>query len=299
MSLLLALLLDWFLGEPPARLHPVVWMGHYLKWAGRGLTDLEPRTAFLRGALFWLLGAAVVTLAYWLLALLLQQLPMWLELLFLALLLKPLFSFKLLLSEVQAVEHAPQESLDNGRKRLSFIVSRDTSKLTDTQVRESALESLAENLSDSLVAPLFWYALFGLPGAVLYRFANTADAMWGYRGKWEHAGKWAARVDDVLNYVPARITGLFLYPRAGVNTLAAQQLVRESQHTPSPNGGYPMTALALYLGVRLSKPNVYTLNAPGREANLQDSQKALQWCKCVGWSCALALSLVTWIFKHG
>jgi len=133
----------------------------------------------------------------------------------LALLLKPLLAWRMLRDEVQAVEDALAVSLDAGRQRLSRIVSRDTRALTETEVRESAIETLAENLNDSVVAPVFWFVLLGLPGAVVYRFANTADAMWGYRGMhngryWEWAGKWAARADDVLSWLPARVTALLL-----------------------------------------------------------------------------------------
>ncbi|MFS2055857.1 CobD/CbiB family cobalamin biosynthesis protein, partial [Variovorax sp. CT11-76] len=125
-------------------------------------------------------------------------LPAWAFALLLGLVLKPLFAWRMLRDEVLAVEAALGESLEAGRARLARLVSRDVSQLGEREVRESAIESLAENLNDSLVAPLFWFLLFGLPGAALYRFANTADAMWGYRGErggrdWTWAGKWAAR----------------------------------------------------------------------------------------------------------
>ncbi|RZL93857.1 MAG: cobalamin biosynthesis protein, partial [Variovorax sp.] len=126
-----------------------------------------------------------------------------------------------------------------------------------------------------------WFVLFGLPGAALYRFANTADAMWGYRGTregraWEWAGKWAARADDVLSWLPARLTALLLCSlplrgRAGVGAATR----REARHTPSPNSGWPMAAMALLLGVRLAKPGIYTLNAAGREASAADTHRAI------------------------
>ena len=180
------------------------------------------------------------------------------------------------------------ESLQQGRERLSWLCSRDTSKLSETQVRETALESLAENLNDSVVAPLFWFALAGLPGAALYRFANTADAMWGYRGErggrvWEWAGKWTAHADDLLSWLPARLTALLLALAAGGLSLA--RLRREALITPSPNGGWPMGALALALGVRLGKPGVYTLNATGQPPGPHDTERA---CALAG----RALSLI-------
>ncbi|MCX7851076.1 cobalamin biosynthesis protein, partial [Thermus sp.] len=160
MSLLLALLLDALLGEPPARGHPVFFMGRYLDWAW-------PRArGFWSGALYWGLGALLFTLPALLLDLLLR--PLGLGWLLLGLLLKPLFSLRMLLLEVLEVERALAEGLEAGQRRVARLVSRPTEELTEEEVREAALESLAENLSDSLLAPLLYYALFGLAGAALY-----------------------------------------------------------------------------------------------------------------------------------
>ena len=127
------------------------------------------------------------------------------------------------------------------------------------------------------MAPLFWFVVAGLPGAALYRLANTADAMWGYRSQrdgryWEWAGKWAARADDVLSWLPARTTALLLALVAGGVPLRA--LAQEARKTPSPNSGWPMAAMALALGVRLSKPGTYCLHAEGRAPTPQDAQQA-------------------------
>ena len=213
------------------------------------------------------------------------QLPGVLAALLLGFLLKPMLAWRMLRTEVQAVELALAQSLTAGRERLSWLVSRDVATLTESGVRESAIESLAENFNDSVVAPLFWFVLLGLPGAALYRFANTADAMWGYPGAykgrhWQWAGKWAARADDVLSWVPARITALLLLavcwlrgPGHSLPTLRTLQL--EAGRTPSPNSGWPMAAMALSLHVCLKKPQVYTLNAAGRDPAASDTQKAL------------------------
>jgi adenosylcobinamide-phosphate synthase len=156
-------------------------------------------------------------------------------------------------------------------------------------VRESALESLAENLNDSFVAPLFWFCLGGLPGAALYRFANTADAMYGLRGRWEWAGKWAARADDVLSYVPARLTALLL---AIVALRWPGGLSREAQRTASPNGGWPMGMLALALDVRLSRPGYYVLHAEGHCAGPHDISRGLRIAGRAAWSAVVAAALV-------
>ena len=205
------------------------------------------------------------------------QLPWVLAALLLGLALKPMLAWAMLRSEVAAVEVALSQSLDAGRQRLAMLVSRDTANLSETEVRESAIESLAENLNDSVVAPIFWFVLFGLPGAAVYRFANTADAMWGYRGlrhgvNWEWAGKWAARADDVLSWLPARITALLLSLISGGVRL--QKLNEEARKTPSPNSGWPMAAMAIALDIRLQKPGVYVLNPYGRPPELEDAALA-------------------------
>jgi adenosylcobinamide-phosphate synthase len=303
-AILLAFGIDHYLGEPAARWHPVVWMGNYLGWAGRRVVpwaNAEPQAqsgarppvtttnpdykAFIIGAISWFVGAAIVCVASWALQKGLLALPDALgpipggvlAALLLGLALKPMLAWAMLRREVQAVEDALGESLDAGRARLARLVSRDVSALSEEEVRESAIESLAENLNDSVVAPIFWFVLLGLPGAAVYRFANTADAMWGYRGlykgqNWQWAGKWAARADDVLSWLPARLTAVLLAGVAGGLPLA--QLRAEARRTPAPNGGWPMAAMALALGVSLRKPGVYVLNAAGRAPRLPDTRRA-------------------------
>ncbi|MFE8644077.1 adenosylcobinamide-phosphate synthase CbiB [Sphingomonas sp. NCPPB 2930] len=228
---------------------------------------------FAAGALAWAVGAVAVGLAAALLQWVALQLPLWAAAAAIGLALKPMLAWRMLHDEVAAVEAALAESLGAGRSRLSRLVSRDVTRLSAGEVRESAIETLAENLNDSVIAPLFWFLLLGLPGAAVYRFANTADAMWGYRGRWEWAGKWAAHADDVLSWLPARITAallLALRPRLW------PRLPAEARRTPSPNGGWPMGAMALRLGVRLSKPGVYCLNAGGRDPGPADTAQALE-----------------------
>ena len=172
----LALLVDHFLGEPPVRWHPVVWMGHYLGRAGRRIAPAAGSPAihkdfkrFSAGALAWFAGAAMVLVASSALQWAAWQLPAWGAVLLTGLALKPLLAWRMLRDEVQAVEAALAISLDAGRTQLGRLVSRDVSQLNANEVRESAIESLAENLNDSVVAPVFWFVLFGRPGAALYR----------------------------------------------------------------------------------------------------------------------------------
>jgi adenosylcobinamide-phosphate synthase len=284
IALLVAFGVDRRWGEPAPRWHPVVWMGHYLGWIGRRVAPRERAPAadwraFAFGALAWAFGAFAVAL----LACLLQSALLYLDEVFagllLGLLLKPMFSWRMLRDEVEAVEVGLARSLMAGRAQLGRLVSRDVTALDEDQVRESAIESLDENLNDSVVAPVFWFLLAGLPGAVIYRFANTADAMWGYRGvragrHWEWAGKWAARADDLLSWIPARLTALLIAAVRGCWSL--RQLRREARRTPSPNSGWPMAAMALVLGTRLSKPGVYALNERGSVPGSADLASAVR-----------------------
>ncbi|WP_425414289.1 adenosylcobinamide-phosphate synthase CbiB [Ottowia thiooxydans] len=279
-----AIAIDRLLGEPPVRWHPVVWMGRWLGWAGTRLAPTEDESAlchplriFWLAALSWCAAAAAIFSLSWLIQSWVLTQPSWLAALALGLLLKPLLSWAMLHDEVLSVERALAESLEAGRLQLSRLVSRDVEALSAEEVRESAIESLAENLNDSVVAPLFWFVLLGLPGAALFRFANTADAMWGYKGirngrDWQWAGKWAARADDVLGWIPARITALLIGLWGGLR--GWHRLPSQAGRTSSPNGGWPMAAMALALGTRLCKPGVYALNETARAPQPLDTLRA-------------------------
>ena len=287
LAIVVAFGIDRFLGEPPAALHPVVWIGRALSAVGAPWAKVSPPSAFARGAVAWIVGAALSATAAWL-----ASTGIWLVVgsssslsvlcraLLIGFLLKPLLAWRMLHDEVAAVEQALQSGIESGRTQLGRLVSRNTAALSGTQVRESALESLAENLNDSLVAPLFWFAVGGLPAAALYRFANTADAMWGYRGDWEWAGKWAARADDLLSCLPARLTAALLAVSAWQIPYRLRKVARV---TPSPNGGWPMGMLALALNVRLSKPGVYVLNPTGSPVESHHLSEGLRVCERTAW----------------
>jgi len=289
-ALLLAWAVDACFGEPRNAWHPVAWLGNLLGAIGPRLRGLPPRQAFVSGALAWIVIAAGLAIAAWAWQRFVLHLPAAAGVIGLALALKPSFAWRLLRDEVSAVEDALAVDLATARRRLAMLVSRDVTAFDADALRETAIETLAENLNDSLVAPLFWYAVAGLPGAVVYRFANTADAMWGYRGEWEWAGKFSARADDVLSCLPARLTAGLLWPGS------MRCLLAEARKTASPNGGWPMGAMALRLGVRLRKPGVYALNAGSPSPGSAHMTLALRHATQAAW-CALALAALCWLVR--
>jgi adenosylcobinamide-phosphate synthase len=272
VAVAVAMGLDRLLREPPARLHPVVWAGAYLERSGRVLLRTRrPTAGLVAGAAAWAVGVVVATGAGAAAESVARRLPTSARPLARGVALWPLLALEGLLREVRAVE-AAAGSLPAARLAVGRLVSRPVGDLDAAGVRQAALESLAENLSDSVVAPLCWYAVGGLPAAAAYRFVNTADAVWGYRHPWGPRGTCAARMDDLANLVPARLTGLLLAGRR----VPPAALAREARATESPNAGWPMAALALRLGVRLAKRGSYVLNPDGRPPEAADAADALR-----------------------
>ena len=274
----LSVLLDVCFGEPPTRLHPVVGMGRYLGVKDSLLrVSSRPRPRFALGTSFVLLGALVCGVTAWGLTRVLVRFSQPARVPLAAALFKPLFSISALLQAGNAVRRAlAEDNLPEARRLLAWhLVSRDTSNLSEAEVAGAAVASLSENLTDSIVAPLFYFALLGLPGAAVYRFVNTADAVLGYRTpELEYFGRFAARADDALNFVPARLTALLLAAALGLSGALVRpgwrQMLRDRTCTPSPNGGLTMALTAAGLGVRLTKRGVYTLNETGRAATATD-----------------------------
>ncbi|HZY64969.1 MAG TPA: adenosylcobinamide-phosphate synthase CbiB [Rubrobacteraceae bacterium] len=287
-ALILALALDLGAGEPPAPIHPVVGVGKlvefFVRWTPNG-----PRRELAYGAMC----AGVVTLGPALgTGLLLRAAGSGpLRLVAGAWLLKACFAYRALEEAARSVAGPLSgEDLPVAREALLALVSRDRSGLDASQVSAATIESLAENLSDGFVAPLLAYALGGLPAAVFYRAANTADSMISYRGRYEYLGKFAARLDDSLNLLPARLTALLILAASGADAGKARRIVaRDHAKTPSPNAGWPMAAVAGALDVSLQKPDVYDLNETAREPDVEDIYRAIGLCRRVA---ALWVALV-------
>ncbi len=260
-SLLLAVGFDLLLSELPNRWHPVVWIGRSLAWAERRAGT----RGIVEGAAALLAVGAPVTGVAALLANTARRLG-GLGVLVEAGLLKPAFAARRLGTAAGEVQDALRAGdLDGARHRLGrHLVSRETTQLSSAEVTSAAVESVAENLTDSLTGPLLAYAVGGLPAAWTYRVLNTADAMWGYRdARYERFGKVAARLDDAANLVPARVAALALAAGAalvGENGGNAWRMAwRDHARTPSPNAGWTVAAMAGALGVGLEKARVYRL----------------------------------------
>jgi adenosylcobinamide-phosphate synthase len=196
--------------------------------------------------------------------------------------------------------HLEREDLAAARQALQALVSRDRSQLTEELVSAAAIESLAENLSDSVVAPLFYYLLFGLPGAAAYRLFNTFDAMIGYHGRYEYLGKAAARLDDILNFLPSRLTALLILICAplfgGQRERAWRIWRRDARKTASPNAGHPMAMAAGALGLQLEKVGHYTLGDSEKTITPHDIKRAehMVWWVGIGVILLTALIKMLW-----
>ena len=261
MTKLLALLFGWILdlllGDPAWLPHPVVGFGKMIAFGEHRLNKGTHRK--LKGAVL-AIGLILATFAAtWLLLYAISKLPsplgeglgVRLLLIFFCL------AGTTLIREVREVFLALDRSLEEGRRQVARIVGRDTSELSAQEVRTAALETLAENLSDGVIAPLFWLALLGVPGMVAYKMVNTLDSMIGYRTeRYREFGCWAAHIDDIVNYIPARLTALLMIIVAGRPRLADFVWRNGCRHA-SPNSGYPEAALAGILNCRFGGPHYY------------------------------------------
>jgi adenosylcobinamide-phosphate synthase len=274
-----ALLIDRLLGEPPNELHPVAWLGHLIGALERRAPRDRPIAELGYGAVVAAL-ACVAALAPAIVAERLLR-RHWLALPLSIALLKSTFAWHAL-TRAGASVRIPLEAqqIDKARQALRALVSRDTAELDTALLAAAAIESLAENASDSFVAPLFYYQLVGLPGACVYRAANTLDSMIGYRGRYEYLGKLPARFDDLLNLAPARLTALLIVVAAALHGADARgawlAMRRDHGRTASPNAGFPRAAIAGALGVRLEKVGHYCLNPAGRPPGAADIRDAEQ-----------------------
>ena len=260
LSLLIGWLLDLMVGDPQRLPHPVVWFGKMIAACERKLNRGTNRK--LKGALTAVGLILFVFVFTWMLRKVLDTYALYL---FDAIAIFYGLAGTTLIREVRAVFLALDRSLDEGRRQVARIVGRDTSELSAQEVRTAALETLAENLSDGVIAPLFWLAILGTPGMLAYKMVNTLDSMIGYKtDRYRDFGCWAAHIDDIANYIPARLTAFLMLTfsppklggvRGGLNRL---KFVRKyGRNHASPNSGYPEAALAAILNCRFGGPHYY------------------------------------------
>lgn len=286
MKAILVLLVGWIadsvIGDPAWLPHPIVLFGKVIAWLERWLNKGSYRV--LKGALMTVILVAAVFAAFF-------YLFRWIDGInvFLGMAVKAVFvcyglAGTTLVREVRDVFKAVDRSLEEGRRQVARIVGRDTSQLSAQEVRTAALETLAENLSDGVVAPLFWFTLLGVPGMMAYKMVNTLDSMVGYRTtRYREFGCVAAHLDDAANYLPARITALLMLIvswRFGLLPFVTWYGRQQS----SPNSGYPEAALAGILDCRFGGPHVYHgerfdspyIGTTPRELTNADMEKAVR-----------------------
>ena len=303
LTLILPLLLGWVLdfvfGDPARLPHPIVWFGKMISFGEHRLNKGSHRMA--KGAVMAICLILLVFFVVWGLKRLVPNMVLWL-------ILDTLIVFyclagTTLIREVREVFLALDRSLDEGRQQVARIVGRDTSQLSAQEVRTAALETLAENLSDGVIAPLFWFALLGTPGMLAYKMVNTLDSMIGYRTeRYKDFGCWAAHIDDVANYIPARLTALLMVIASSRLSLLNFVWKNGRKHA-SPNSGYPEAALAGILNCRFGGPHIYFgelfdkpyIGENDRELTTADMHTAVRINR-TSEVMMLALTLVTVIF---
>jgi adenosylcobinamide-phosphate synthase len=257
----LALLVDRVVGDPDSRVHPVVLLGRLIGWWGKP-EKWPRRSRKIAGAVMWILTVFIFAAPFFLVTI---ALPWYFYLICAPFLLKICFAWRSLEEHTLRVVKAAGDDIEKARSCVGMMVSRDSSVLTREQILSAGYESMSENLVDSIISPLFFFGLAGLTGAAIYRAANTMDAMLGYKDERIDLGWWSARMDDIFNYIPARITGLLLliyFASKGRFNPAYEALKRDGKKRPGFNGGIPMAIMAGGTGVRFDKPGVYGIG-PG------------------------------------
>lgn len=278
LTLFFALVLDRLIGDPRSNYHPVALLGKVIGFFGK--TNYYPKGfEKFNGVIGWFFTVSIFTLPFLLVA---GCTPWYVTVPVGAVLLSFCIGWRSLLEHVKNVEEALSKNAVEGRAAVQMLVSRNVSKLSDEHIRSAAYESASENLVDSIVAPIFWFAIFeiffglGICGAALFRAANTMDAMLGYKDERVRLGWFSARMDDILAYIPARVTGavlllLFTLKGRGKNAYAVFKADRKKR--PGFNGGVSMSLIAGGCGVLFEKDGVYKIGIS--EKSLKDGGKCI------------------------
>ena len=315
IALLIGWVSDLIFGDPQRLPHPIVWFGKAIAFCEHRMNKGNYRK--LKGALTAIGLILFVYVIAWMLRKLLgifalfifdgtheqvYQIPVLLYL-FDILAIFYCLAGTTLIREVRAVFLALDRSLEAGRAQVARIVGRDTSELSAQEVRTAALETLAENLSDGVIAPLFWLALLGVPGMLAYKMVNTLDSMIGYKTeRYKDFGCWAAHIDDIANYIPARLTALLMIMSSGKPKLLGF-VWRNGRNHASPNSGYPEAALAGILNCRFGGPHYYFgelfdkpyIGENNRELTTDDMKKAVRINRTAEVIMVVLVALSIWV----
>jgi adenosylcobinamide-phosphate synthase len=269
--LFITIVLDKIFGEPPEKIHPVVWIG-YIIYSFEKIFKPSYSKYKIRDLAFGILTVILTLLIVFLFSygaeVLIDKIPnnyFILKYVVYSFLLSTTIGYKSLIDfSKKPIDYLKNEDLLSAKKHVQCIVSRNVSELDEEHVLSASIESASENITDSIIAPLLYAILFGLPGAFIYRAVNTIDAMIGYRNeKYEYYGKFGAKLDDLLNFIPSRIAGIILIISApiyhGNIKKAFYGFLKEGHKTPSPNSGYTMAVISNSLNMTLEKIGCYRL----------------------------------------
>ena len=301
IALLIGWVLDLLVGDPARLPHPIVWFGKMISLGEHRLNKGSHR--LFKGALMSVGFIVFIYAATWFLRYYLLHLPSYICLLFDAIIIFYCLAGTTLIREVREVFLALDRSLEEGRTQVARIVGRDTSELSAQEVRTAALETLAENLSDGVIAPLFWFAILGIPGMLAYKMVNTLDSMIGYKTeRYKDFGCWAAHIDDIANYIPSRLTALLMVMASGRLGLLGFVWKNGRNHA-SPNSGYPEAALAGILNCRFGGPHYYFgelfdkpyIGENDRELTTADMKKAVRINRTAEVIMVLLVALYSWV----
>ena len=292
-TLIFSLIVDTIIGELPSKIHPVVIMGSIITFFKKYLIKIKSK---ISGLLLILTTTCIICFILYLFNLLYYFNDIIYYIIFI-LLLSSTYSIKMLLETATNVEDDLNDGIDKARKSVSYLVSRNTDELTESFIVSATIESLTENITDSFVAPVFYYFIvclitlsfntnfiYLLLIPMLYRLYNTLDAMVGYETEeLKDIGYFPAKIDDILNYIPSRIAGLYVVLSAYILNLNGKNsfriMMRDARNCPSPNSGYTMASTAGALDIKLVKKDTYVLGDENKEIEVEDIEKAVKLSK--------------------
>lgn len=284
--LLLSIAIDVIIGELPSKVHPVVIIGKLIDFFKNKLIKYRNKTS---GLILTVLITCISTVLLFIVFTIIKVNTILFVIVY-SILLSSTFSIKLLINSAKDIENKLKEDINSARKAVSYLVSRDTNELTEGFIVSATIESLTENITDSYVAPIFYFVIFSiflknllfilLMIPVFYRIINTLDAMVGYKNKeLKYIGFFPAKLDDILNFIPSRISGIIIVIASFILNYESKNswkiLRRDAKNCPSPNSGYTMAPTAGALNIQLIKKDVYTLGDDNKRITKEDITKAI------------------------